>query len=86
MVELRLPCLQLGLRESDRTQTHMLPNFRTRLMLVVIAVLFSLVVALATAFLFYVIKGSLLVSVTMGGGAFVATMTLTLGACSLLIS
>ncbi|MET9149230.1 hypothetical protein [Streptomyces sp. NPDC004042] len=54
-------------------------------MLVVIAMLFSLVVALTTAFLFYVVKGSLLVSLTMGGAAFVATMTLALGAFSLLI-
>lgn len=63
----------------------MLPNFRTRLMLVVIAVLSSLVVALATAFLFYATKGGFLVTLTMGGGAFVTTMTLFLGVFSLLL-
>lgn len=62
----------------------MLPNFKTRLTLVVIAVLFSLVVALATAFLFFAAKESLLVALTVGGGAFVATMTLLLGVISLL--
>lgn len=54
-------------------------------MLVVIAVLFSLVVALMTAFLFYASQGSLLVALTMGGGAFVATMTMLLGVFSLLL-
>ncbi|MFI7099300.1 hypothetical protein ACIBK8_08060 [Streptomyces sp. NPDC050161] len=54
-------------------------------MLVVIAVLFALVVALATAFLFYAAKGNLLVALAMGGGAFVATMTLLLGVYSLLL-
>ncbi|MEU5646405.1 hypothetical protein [Streptomyces milbemycinicus] len=63
----------------------MLPNFRTRLMLLVIAVLSSLVVALATAFLFYAARGSFLAALTMGGGAFVATMTLFLGVFSLLL-
>ncbi|MGW3163280.1 hypothetical protein ACWC9Q_10395 [Streptomyces sp. NPDC001142] len=53
-------------------------------MLVIIAVLFSLVVALATAFLFYAAKGSLLIALTVGGGAFVTTMTLALGVFSLL--
>ncbi|MFE6764077.1 hypothetical protein [Streptomyces sp. NPDC057689] len=59
------------------------PNFRTRLLLVVIAVLLSLVVALATAFVFYVAKENFLVALTAGGGAFVATMTLALGVCAL---
>ncbi|MBP2064967.1 hypothetical protein [Streptomyces iranensis] len=54
-------------------------------MLVVIAVLSSLVVALATAFLFYATKGGFLVTLTMGGGAFVTTMTLFLGVFSLLL-
>ncbi|WP_319737269.1 hypothetical protein [Streptomyces niveiscabiei] len=63
----------------------MLPHFRTRLMLVVIAVLFSLVVALTTALLFYAAKGSLLFALTAGAGAFVATMTLALGVLSLLL-
>lgn len=52
-------------------------------MLVIIAALFSLVIALATAFVFYAAKESLLVSLTAGGGAFVATMTLSLGVFSL---
>ncbi|MFF7703251.1 hypothetical protein [Streptomyces lydicus] len=85
MVGLRLPCHGLDHSESDWAQIHMLPNFRTRLMLVVIAVLFSLVVALTTAFLFYAAKGSLLVALSVGGGAFVATMTLFLGVFSLLL-
>ncbi|MFD5553752.1 hypothetical protein ACFWIA_07920 [Streptomyces sp. NPDC127068] len=75
----------LDCRESDWVQTRVLPNFKTRLMLVVIAVLFSLVVALATAFLFYAAKGSPLTALTVGGGAFVATMTLFLGVFALLL-
>ncbi|MGW5017111.1 hypothetical protein [Streptomyces sp. NRRL F-5053] len=63
----------------------MLPNFRTRLMLVVIAVLFSLVIALATALLFYAGRGALLSALTAGGGAFVAAMTLAIGVLSLLL-
>ncbi|MBV7669642.1 hypothetical protein ACH4TM_03830 [Streptomyces parvus] len=61
----------------------MTPDFRTRLMLVVIAMLLSLVVALATAFVFYAAKESFLVTLTAGGGAFVATMMLALGVFSL---
>ncbi|MEU8508265.1 hypothetical protein AB0C40_26845 [Streptomyces brevispora] len=52
-------------------------------MLVIIAVLLSLVIALATAFVFYATKESFLVALTAGGGAFVATMTLALGVFSL---
>ncbi|MEV6742787.1 hypothetical protein AB0N21_00010 [Streptomyces sp. NPDC051080] len=83
MVELRLPCPGIDHRELDWVETRMPPNFRTRLMLVVIAVLLSLVVALATAFVFYAAKESFLVPLTAGGGAFVATMTLALGVFSL---
>ncbi|MGY1434576.1 hypothetical protein [Streptomyces reniochalinae] len=54
-------------------------------MLIVIAVLFSLVVALVAAFLFYAVKRNPLVACTLGGGAFVATMTLLLGVYSLLL-
>ncbi|MFF8283506.1 hypothetical protein ACF1DY_31905 [Streptomyces albus] len=87
MVGLRLPCPGSDHRESDwvRVEIHMLSNFRARLMLVVIAVLFSLVIGLGTAFLFYAAKGSLLVALTAGGGAFVATMTLAVGVLSLLL-
>ncbi|MDJ1132021.1 hypothetical protein [Streptomyces iconiensis] len=63
----------------------MLPNFRTRLMLIVVAVLFSLVIALATALLFHAARGSLLIALTAGGGAFVAAMTLAIGVLSLLL-
>ncbi|WP_326759193.1 hypothetical protein OHB35_15580 [Streptomyces phaeochromogenes] len=62
----------------------MLPNFRTRLLLVVIAVLFSLVVALATALLFYAVQGDFVVVLTAAGGSFVATMTLAVGVLALL--
>jgi hypothetical protein len=62
----------------------MLPNIRTRLLLVVIAVLFSLVVALATAFLFYAVQGDFVVVLTAAGGSFVATMTLAVGVLALL--
>lgn len=82
-----MPCAGLDHRESDwlKVEIRMLPHFTTRLMLVVIAVLFSLVVALVTALLFYVAEGSPLVALTAGGGAFVATMTLALGVLSLLL-
>ncbi|OIK02570.1 hypothetical protein BIV25_03035 [Streptomyces sp. MUSC 14] len=86
MVGLGLPCVRLDHRELDWVQTRMVPNFKTRLMLVVIAALFSLVVALTTAFLLYAVKGSFLSALTVGGGTFIATMTLLLGALSLLLS
>lgn len=54
-------------------------------MLIVIAVLFSLVIALATMFLFHAARGSLLIALTAGGGAFVAAMTLAIGVLSLLL-
>ncbi|MEV1082011.1 hypothetical protein AB0I98_27805 [Streptomyces sp. NPDC050211] len=62
----------------------MLPNFRTRLLLIVIAVLFSLVVAFATAFLFYAMQEDFVVALTAAGGSFVATMTLSVGVLALL--
>ncbi len=52
-------------------------------MLFVIAVLFSLVVAIAAPFLVCVAKERHLGAVTAGAGAFVATMTLALGSLSL---
>ncbi|NJQ04010.1 hypothetical protein [Streptomyces lonarensis] len=62
-----------------------MPTFRTRLLLVVIAVQFSLVIALAAAFLLYAVDGSALVALGTGAGAFVTTMTLALGVYALLL-
>ncbi|MFD9816595.1 hypothetical protein [Streptomyces sp. NPDC059080] len=54
-------------------------------MLVVIAVLFSLVAALATAFVSYAARRDFLAALTIGGGVFVAVMTLALGVYTLLL-
>ncbi|MDT0459150.1 hypothetical protein RM550_26115 [Streptomyces sp. DSM 41527] len=54
-------------------------------MLVVITVLFSLVVALAAAFVSYAVRGDFLAALVMGGSAFVAVMTLALGVYTVLL-
>lgn len=60
-------------------------NFNTRLLLVVVAVLFSLVMALTAALLDYVATRHGLAALTAGAGAFVATMTLAMVVLTVLL-
>ena len=60
-------------------------DFRTRVLLVVVAVLLSLVVSLAAALIAYAADRNGLTAVAWGGGAFLGTMTLALGVLTVLL-
>ncbi|MFG3295925.1 hypothetical protein ACGF3G_44995 [Streptomyces sp. NPDC048179] len=61
-------------------------DFRTRVLLVVVAVLLSLVAALSASLLAYATGGGGLRAVGWGAATFVALMTLALGVLSILSS
>ncbi|MEE1797509.1 hypothetical protein PUR57_02210 [Streptomyces sp. JV176] len=60
-------------------------NLRTRVLLVVVAVLLSLTASLSAALLAYVTGGGGLQAVAWGAGTFVGSMTLALGVLTILL-
>lgn len=61
-------------------------DFRTRVLLVVVAVLLSLIASLSAALLAYATGGRGLQAVGWGAGAFAGSMTLALSVLTLLLS
>lgn len=61
-------------------------DFHTRVLLVVVAVFFSLIVALSAALLSYATGGRGLQAVSWGAAAFVGAMTLSLAVLTILLS